>query len=123
MGRRFLSAEHIRRRADFEGVYRRGFKGSGRLMTVFVRFAEGPSSRLGIAATRKLGGAVVRNRAKRLIRELFRHNKPPRPVDVVVVPRRELLDAPYAHLEAEFRTLVTRGTSAQPRRADRPQLH
>jgi ribonuclease P protein component len=111
---RFLPSEHVRKRADFELIYKTGFKRSGRLMTMFTREREAPEAgaapraRLGIAATRKMGPAVERNRAKRLVRELFRHHKPAEGIDVVVVPRREMLDAPYARLEAEFRTLLTR---------------
>jgi ribonuclease P protein component len=77
-------------------------------MIVFVQPNERLLARLGIAATRKLGPAVVRNRAKRLVRELFRHNKPAVGLDLVVVPRREMLDASYASLEVEFRALLER---------------
>jgi RNase P protein component len=49
-----------------------------------------------------------RNRAKRLVRELFRHHKPAGGFDIVVVPRREMLDASYVILEAEFRALLDR---------------
>ena len=45
-------------------------------MTMFTREREAGPARLGIAATRKMGAAVERNRAKRLVRELFRHDKP-----------------------------------------------
>ncbi len=110
----FRAAEHVRKREDFERIYEGGARISGRLMTMFVRVSEGSVPRLGIAATRKIGPAVVRNRAKRLVRELFRHNKPPGGVDIVVVPRREMLDAPYATLEAEFRDLYSRRN--RPRR-------
>jgi ribonuclease P protein component len=64
--------------------------------------------RLGIAATRKLGGAVQRNRAKRLIREVFRRNKIAPGFDVVVIPKRNLLDASLSDLEADYRTLLER---------------
>lgn len=102
----FRPAEHVRKRADFELIYQTGFKRSGRLMTVFTRERESGAARLGIAATRKMGAAVERNRAKRLVRELFRHHKPAGALDVVVVPRREMLDAPFERLEAEFRALL-----------------
>ena len=103
----FGPAEHVRKRADFELIYKTGFKRSGRLMTMFTREREAGPSRLGIAATRKMGAAVERNRAKRLVRELFRHNKPGMALDVVIVPRREILAAPYDRIEAEYRSLLT----------------
>jgi ribonuclease P protein component len=70
--------------------------------------ANGGVGRLGIAATKKLGGAVERNRAKRLIREVFRRNKIADGFDVVVVPKRDLLDASLSTLEADYRRLLAR---------------
>jgi len=64
-----------------------------------------------------MGDAVQRNRAKRLVRELFRHHKPDSPVDVVVVPRREILAAPFDRVEAEFRSLLARNPSTRSRPA------
>jgi ribonuclease P protein component len=104
----FRPAEHVRKRAEFELIYQTGFKRSGRLMTLFTREREDGVARLGIAATRKMGGAVERNRAKRVVREVFRHHKPAGAIDVVVIPRRELLDAPLERVEAEFRSLLSR---------------
>jgi ribonuclease P protein component len=80
----------------------------GRYSTVFVVRNEGGMGRLGIAATRKLGGAVVRNRAKRLIREVFRRNKLAPGFDVVVIPKRELLDASLTAVEADYRAIINR---------------
>jgi len=104
----FLAGEHVRKRAEFELIYKTGFKRSGRLMTMFTREREAGPARLGIAATRKMGAAVERNRAKRLVRELFRHNKPAAALDVVVVPRREMLDASFDRIEAEFLSLLSK---------------
>ena len=50
----------------------------------------------------------MRNRAKRLIREVFRRNKLAPGFDIVVVPRRELLDASLIALESEFRHILER---------------
>lgn len=115
----FGPAEHVRKRADFELIYKTGFKRSGRLMTMFTRERETGPARLGIAATRKMGAAVERNRAKRLVRELFRHNKPGTSLDVVIVPRREMLAAPFDRVEAEFLALLSRNPSTRSLHASR----
>ena len=105
---RFRPHEHIRRRAEFQEVYERGVRVNGRFATVFVLANNRAVGRLGIAATKKLGGSVQRNRAKRLIREVFRRNKIAAGFDVVVIPKRELLDASLDVLEADYRTLLER---------------
>jgi len=99
---KFRPHEHIRRRADFQQVYERGARVRGHFSTLFLLPNKLPIGRLGIAATRKLGGAVARNRAKRLIREVFRRNKVASGFDVVVVPKRELLEASLTALETEY---------------------
>ena len=105
---KFRPAERIRRRAEFQQVYERGVRIHSRYSTVFILANEGGVGRLGIAATKKLGGAVRRNRAKRLIREVFRRNKIASGFDVVVIPKRELLDASLNVLEADYRILLER---------------
>jgi ribonuclease P protein component len=90
-------------------------------MTVFVLPNGRELQRCGIAATRKLGSAVVRNRAKRLARELFRRRKIAPGWDVVIVPRREMLDAPFASLEADYDRALERRQTARPGPAPRPR--
>ena len=80
----------------------------GRYNTLFILANHLPVSRLGIAATKKLGGAVERNRAKRLIREVFRRNKVAPGFDVVVIPKRELLETSLTTLEADYRNTLER---------------
>ena len=105
---RFRPAERIRRRADFQQVYEHGARIHGRYSTLFILPNTLDVGRLGVAATKKLGGAVVRNRAKRLIREVFRRNKIAPGFDIVVVPKRELLDASLTVLEADYRHILER---------------
>jgi ribonuclease P protein component len=100
--------DRIRRRPEFERIYNTGAKIHGRLMTVFVMANGTDQPRLGVAATRKLGSAVERNRAKRRARELFRRRREVGGLDIVIVPRREMLDAPFATLEAEYAALLGR---------------
>jgi ribonuclease P protein component len=71
-------------------------------MTCFALPNGLQAPRLGIAASAKMGNAVARNRAKRRVRELFRANAPAKPVDVVFVPRRELVHAAWPDLEADY---------------------
>ena len=98
----------IRRRPEFERIYSTGTKVHGRFMTLFVMVNGTAAPRLGVAATRKLGSAVERNRAKRRARELFRRRTIIGGLDIVIVPRRELLDAPFALLETEYVSLLAR---------------
>jgi len=112
---RFRPDEHIRRRAEFQQVYERGARIRGRFSTLFLLPNKLSIGRLGIAATRKLGGAVQRNRAKRLIREIFRRNHVATGFDVVVVPKRELLDASLSTLEADYRHNLERSLRQQAR--------
>ncbi len=65
-------------------------------------------SRLGIVAPRRLGKAVWRNHAKRRVRELFRRNKPLAGLDLVVLPRREFLNAPFAALLDDYHRTLRR---------------
>ena len=122
MTERLQPHERVRKRADFEHIYAHGAKRHGRFMTMFVlareAVAEGRRSRFGVAATRKLRRAVVRNRAKRLSRELFRRHKPDAGLDVVVGPRREFLTADFPSLERDYVVLLSGrgGRDAGPRR-------
>jgi ribonuclease P protein component len=62
-------------------------------------------------ASKKLGDAVRRNRAKRLIREIFRRSATlagARGLDIVAIPRRELFDAAYASLDRDFHAALRR---------------
>ena len=109
----FRRDEHIRRRGDFQRVYERGVRVQARHMTVFLLPTQLPVARLGIAATRKIGGAVKRNLAKRLIREVFRRNRPPDGTDIVVIPRPHLPSVPLTALEADYQKALARQRPVQ----------
>lgn len=116
-------AERVRRRPDFERAYTTGVRVSARFLTLFVVANGGPALRLGIAASRKFGGAVERNRAKRLAREVFRRHKITSGLDVIIVPRRGMLDASFASLEIDYADALarrSRGQSAASRPTRRP---
>ena len=105
---RLTPAERVRRRPEFERAYNTGARVHGRFMTLFVVPNGTSASRLGVAATKKLGSAVERNRAKRVSRELFRRHKVNAGLDIVIVPRREMLDASFATLESDYLAILER---------------
>ena len=108
----FPRQRRIRKRREFSSVFDAGQRIHGRLFTFLLRQTTLDRSRLGIVASRKIGGAVQRNRAKRLIREMFRTEvrlSSTVAIDLVVIPRRELLDADFKAALHDFRSTLRRG--------------
>ncbi|MGE0394645.1 MAG: ribonuclease P protein component [Vicinamibacterales bacterium] len=116
-------AGRLRRRAEFEEVYSGGTRVHGRFMTVITLRTTAAFARVGIAASKKAGNAVVRNRLKRVARELFRLNNPSCGIDIVIVPKAQMARAPFDRLEAEFRRGVTPHGSQQPTKSGGPRGH
>ena len=86
---RYPRACRLVRGADFDRVYRRRATASDGVLLVFADRNGLPHSRLGLSVSRKVGGAVVRNRWKRRLREAFRLNQSNLPpgIDLIVIPR------------------------------------
>ena len=86
----------LSRSAEFERVYRQGRSHGSRhfVLHAFPRDAVADEPRLGVSVSRKVGGAVDRNRVKRLLREAFRAEAPRLPpgLDVVIVARPDALE-------------------------------
>ncbi|MFQ5796717.1 MAG: ribonuclease P protein component [Candidatus Bipolaricaulia bacterium] len=72
---KFGRENRLRSRADFERIYRQGQLLQSHELRIFVLHKQEQTPRLGIAISRRVGGAVKRNRIKRAIREGFRLHK------------------------------------------------
>jgi ribonuclease P protein component len=104
---RFLKAEHLRRPADFQRVYERRRSASDEWLIVYACENGLPHLRLGCSVSRKVGGAVRRNRLRRLYREAFRLTKHEMPagLDLVLIPRQSD-DPRLEHLKMALPRLV-----------------
>jgi ribonuclease P protein component len=87
---RFRAREHLRRPAEFQRVYDRRRSVSDDRLIVYACDNDLPYNRLGLSVSRKYGGAVQRNRLRRLFREAYRLTKHDLPtgLDLVLIPRK-----------------------------------
>ncbi len=110
----FPRACRLLRRADYDRVYKDGRRRTSQHFVVFYRTNSGESSRLGISVKRALGGAVVRNRIRRRIREIFRtHRQEIQPGwDIVIHPRSSVATADFAPLSTELVSLLQKALAA-----------
>ena len=103
MTRTLTRRERLRRRPEFLRVQDGGVRTRGRYLTLFGRPNDLAVSRLGIIATRRLGNAATRNRSKRLVREIFRHDKGRPGFDLVVLPRPGFARVAFTALREDYR--------------------
>lgn len=69
---RFPRAARLTRRSEYDAVFRSGKKIAGRYFICYLVRNDGQGCKIGLVVSRKVGGAVVRNRIKRQLREFFR---------------------------------------------------
>ncbi len=100
---RFRPQDRIRKRSEYKVSYEKGRRIPSKNFVLFVAPNALGRPRLGITMTRRIGGAVRRNRAKRLVREVFRRHKSALiDVDIVVNGRFSLPGAEYRRFEEEL---------------------
>ena len=106
LGRR----QRLTRSSEFQEAYAQGRRWGGRYMTLWLRAGEGASLRLGVVTSRKVGGAVARNRARRLLREAYRRNRHrlSGEVDVILIARQPILKAKWEEIVGDLLELAKR---------------
>jgi ribonuclease P protein component len=107
-GQEFPREARLVRRGDFDTVYRAGKRLSSAHFTAFVRSNELPRSRFGFSIKKALGGAVVRNRIRRRLREMVRCHRQEIPAgwDIVIHPKGTVAKAPFATIAEELVRLL-----------------
>jgi ribonuclease P protein component len=110
----------LRSQRDFRGVYGRGRRASGAWLTVVVwlrRPGEIPAPRVGLSVSKDHGGAVRRNKLKRVLREAFRHERADMPanIDVVLIPKKRDDNMPLAEVRTELPELIQKALRAPKR--------
>ena len=88
---KFPPLVRIRSRLDFAAVYEEGVRSSDGCLSLIALANDRPTSRLGLAVSKRCGNAVRRNRLKRRLREVFRQSRAvlPAGLDFVVQPRAD----------------------------------
>ncbi len=114
-GERLSSAERLRRRPDYKRVYAEGRRFPGRWLVLFSLPNGTDVSRLGVTATRRTGGATVRNAVRRRLREIYRRRVretlpggPAAGLDLVANVKDGAPGAPFEEFAAEFLRLCRR---------------
>ena len=108
---RFIPAMHIKQGRDFSRVRQQGQRlVLGCLIANWLARPDGSTPRLGVVTSGKLGNAVVRNRARRLMREAFRlhQNDLARPVDLVLVARQSITTKAFSGVETDYLAALRR---------------
>ena len=95
----------LKQNSDFRRLYAKGKTSANRYLVLYCRHNGRGVNRMGYTVSSKLGGAVVRNRVRRRLREIARLNMPGLKSgwDVVVVARTRAVAASYAELDRAFK--------------------
>ena len=107
-GQEYPRGARIVRKVDFDAVYRNGKRRTSSHFTVFLKANDLPESRFGFSIKRALGGAVVRNRIRRRIREVVRLHREEISAgwDFVIHPKANVQSAEFVALENDLVRLL-----------------
>jgi ribonuclease P protein component len=108
---RLRRAARLRQQRDFARVRQQGQRlALGCLIANWHLLPDGAAPRLGVVTSRRIGGAVARSRARRLLRESFRQhqNDLAQPVELVLVARNSIAGKKFTEVERDFLAALNR---------------
>ena len=104
-----MQADRLRSSLSFSEVFEEGCTVVGRFVVLHYLPSGRSRPRVGFAAGKKLGGAVLRNRLRRVLKEAFRHLQGELlPADVVLVARRRMSQAAFSEIQDDLSRLLSR---------------
>lgn len=107
----FARSQRLKQGRDFTRTRQEGQRAVlGCLIANWRRLPADAVTRLGVVTSKKIGGAVVRNRARRLMREVFRahQHELTQPVDLVLVARQSIVGRGLTGVEKDFLATMSR---------------
>ena len=98
----------VKENYEFRRIYKKGRSAVSPCLVVYCQKNRQGRSRLGVTVSTKLGHAVVRNRVRRRLREIYRLNweRTVPGYDVIVVARVRAVHTPYHKLEMEYLAMI-----------------
>ena len=107
---RLTAAQHLRRGADFESIRSRSIGNVCEAFRLRILPTESGMRRLGVIASKRVGNSVVRNRARRLLREAFRNCQELLPVscDILLIASSGIIGMSGAQVQELYVKQLTR---------------
>ena len=108
---RLARASRVTQNRDFVRIRQQGERlAQGCLVANWNKLPEGAAPKLGVVTSRKIGGAVQRTRARRLLRESFRlhQHEFTQPVEIILVARNSIAGKKFADVERDYLATLRR---------------
>lgn len=114
----------LAKKEDFNKVYRTGKSFANQQFVLYYLFKKDQTDfRLGVSVSKKLGNAVVRNRLRRMMKEIIRahHSVIPKELDFILIARLPCVNLSYQEMESSIlhvlkrSSVIKRGNSSKPK--------
>ena len=105
-----LRNDVLRKQADFDALYKKGKSVGDKYVVVFYKKNDLDHTRTGFLASKKVGNSVKRNRARRLMKESYRHFKDTVPMgyDIVIIARNTISGRSFKEVDQSLKNAFKR---------------